>query len=149
MISARDFVLSYSEWFSYIAEHHGHEAVEQLWASISDEFLTHFQNLIAENGFDGMVEHWGRTLTEEDAGCEIKLEHETFRILMHRCPSVGALQEAKHMKMYPRYCEHCVALYARAMADHGFDFVATDIDCEKGRCELVARRSKDSWRKTP
>ena len=58
MISARDFVLSYSEWFSYIAEHHGHEAVEQLWASISDEFLAHFEKLIPLRYVD-VVPDWG------------------------------------------------------------------------------------------
>ena len=71
MISARDFVPCYSEWFSYIAEHYGHSAVERLWSAISDDFLEHFRKLISEKGFDGMVEHWSRTLKEEDADCEI------------------------------------------------------------------------------
>ena len=80
MISARDFVLSYSEWFSYIADHYGDQAVEGLWAALSDEFLLPLRKLIAEKGFEGMVEHWSRTLKEE-SDCDILCDNEW----LHAC----------------------------------------------------------------
>ena len=143
MISARDFVLSYSEWFSYIAEHYGHEAVQELWAAISDEFLGHFRKLVEEKGFGGMVEHWSRTLKEEQADCGIEYETDEFRIVMHNCPSVGMLRDAKWMKKYPRYCEHCLTLYGRVIEDYGFDFDIDHLDQEKGICRIIVRKTKN------
>ena len=140
MISARDFVLSYSEWFSYIAEHHGHAAVEQLWNAISDEFLSHFRKLIAEKGFEGMVEHWSRTLKEEEADCDIQCDNDEFRIIMHKCPSVGMLRDAGWMEKYPRYCEHCFTLYERVVSDYGFDYDIKYHDQDIGVCELIVRK---------
>ena len=144
MISARDFILSYSQWFSYIAEHHGHEAVEELWAAISDEFLLHFRKLIEEKGFEGMVEHWSRTLKEEQADCDIKYENDEFQILMHNCPSVSMVRDAKWMKKYPRYCEHCFILYERVIKDYGFDFNIDYLDQEKGVCRIIVRKSENN-----
>ena len=142
MISARDFVLSYSQWFSYIAEHHGHEAVEELWAAISDEFLGHFRKLVEEKGFAGMVEHWSRTLKEEQADCDIECEDDRFRIVMHNCPSVDMLRDAKWIKKYPRYCEHCFVLYGRVMKDYGFDFDIDYLDQAKGVCRITVRKAE-------
>ena len=141
MISARDFVLSYSEWFSFIAERWGDEAVEELWEAISDNFLTHFRKLIAEKGFDGMVEHWARTLEEEQADCDITVEDGRFQIIMHKCPSVGMLRNAKHIQRYPRYCRHCKVLYGRVMSDYGFQLEIDYIDEDRGVCVLIVRKT--------
>ena len=140
MISARDFVLSYSEWFSFIADRWGDEAVEALWEAISDNFLTHFRRLIAAKGFDGMVEHWTRTLKEEQADCDVTYEDGVFQITMRRCPSVGMLTDARHITKYPRYCHHCKALYGRVLADHGFIFDVDLVDEQRGICTLTATR---------
>ncbi len=139
MISARDFVRSYSQWFSYIAEHHGDEAVEDLWAAISDEFLVPLRKLVAEKGFEGMVEHWSRTLKEEEADCDIICEKNEFRIKMHNCPSVGMIRDTKHMEIYPKYCMHCDVLYGRIIRDYGFDYQVDFIGPEKGVCEIIVR----------
>lgn len=140
MISARDFVLSYSEWFFYIADHYGDEAVEDLWAAISDEFLVWLRELIEEKGFDGMAEHWSRTLKEELADCDIICENNEFRIKMHSCPSVGMIRDARHIKKYPKYCKHCEVLYGRIIEDYGFAFRIDYIDTEKGICEIIVKK---------
>ncbi len=141
MISARDFVLSYSEWFSHIADHHGESSVVCLWSAISDEFLVHFRKLIAEEGFEGMVEHWTRTLKEEHANCDIIHEGDRFEIVMHECPSVGMLRSARHMTKYPQYCYHCETLYGRILKDYGFVLEVEYTDEDKGVCKLKVSKA--------
>ena len=143
MISCRDFVLSYSEWFSIIAEAHGHDDVVRLWEAISDEFLKHLRKLVAEKGIEGMKEHWGRTLVEEDAGCKISSTEDSFTIHMHECPSVGAIRAAKHIRPYPLYCQHCDTLYRRIIEDYGFRYSIEYLDEERGVCRITVHKRDD------
>jgi len=144
MISCTEFILAYNEIFNFLHRRHGREAVRELWVGISDNFLGNLRELVAEEGISGMEKYWTRTLTEEGADYRMFVEDDVFIIEMHRCPSVGTLRNAPHIKKYPDYCEHCGVLYSRIVKDYGFSYQIEYLDPDKGRCRITIRRKPES-----
>ena len=140
MISCTEFILAYNEFFNFLHQRHGKQAVIDLWVEISDSGLGNLRELVAKKGIQGMKEYWRRTLREEGADYTMTANEDTFTIEMHRCPSVGILNNAAHIEKYSDYCAHCKVLYSRIMKDHGFSYQTVYVDQDKGACKITIKR---------
>jgi len=134
MISCTEFIPAYNELFAFIEERHGRQELIRFWEELADEFLHNLRDLVREKGLAGMQEYWTHTLTEEGADQIMTLSEDEFRLEMHQCPSVGILQEDKHLTPFANYCEHCKVLYARVIEPFGYN-VAFEIH-DVGKCTL-------------
>ncbi len=143
MVSCTEFIMAYNELFSYLDEHHGEKSVVKLWCAISDNFLQNLRELVSQKGIEGMKEYWTHTLTEEGAKYSMTAAEDSFTIEMYECPSVGILRRNRHIRRYPKYCQHCDLLYRRIIEDYGFSYEIKFLDQEMGRCRLTVRKKRD------
>lgn len=129
MISCTEFIPLYSEFFKYLEGKGGPDAVMNYWYHISDNSLgdkTNPNSLIslierAENPFEGAVNYWNHTLTEEacDLYKVIDADNHLCYSHMRRCPSRGMHNDLKHIKPYHNYCKHCDIIYQRVLDKYG------------------------------
>ena len=142
MIPCTDFIPAYSELFKFLESKGGVAAVEGFWEYLSDTFLGNLRSEVEQNGLRGCWNYWSHTLNEEAADFSMELDEETgtFRIDMHRCPSMSRLLETQHVEPYHDYCRHCDVLYRRVLEPLGFTY---DIDlskCKEARCSLTVEK---------
>ena len=126
MISCKDFIPAYSEFFKYLEKQHGHQEVLNFWESL---FVPNGKgiplvNYISRAGIRGCYEYWSHSLNEEAADFTMYLNEKRgfFQIVMHHCPSKGRLleqQAATGIPPYPHYCLHC-DYYRAAVEKNGF-----------------------------
>ena len=127
MISCTEFIPLYSEFFKFMEERGGHEAVVRYWEHISDSSIGDKSNphsliaFVEKYGFEGTWRYWSHTLTEE--ACDILRMYDPKRqtgySVMRRCPSKGMLLDMKHLEPYHDYCSHCGVLYPRVLEKYG------------------------------
>ena len=130
MISCTEFIPLYSEFFRFLEEREGHDAVMRYWLFISERNVcnrTNPHSLISalerhkDDPFMGTQEYWGRALAEEASDqieiCDPKARYSVSH--MRHCPSRGRLNELKHIEPYYDYCEHCRVVYAAALEAYG------------------------------
>ena len=144
MISCTDIIPAYSAYFNYLEQTDGSAAVVAFWEYLSDQFLRNLHDLAAEKGLQGCFDYWSHTLNEEAADFVMTLDENegVFTIDMKTCPSKSRLLESKHIKPYPRYCDHCDILYRRVLEPLGFSY---DIDLsriDQAQCTLTVRKIK-------
>jgi len=142
MISCTEFIPAYSELFKFLEQKGGKQAVIAFWEHLSDAFLNNLRELAAKKGLAGCFEYWSHTLSEEAADFKMVLDEENnlFTIEMRKCPSKGRLMEAKHLKSYHAYCEHCDLLYRRVLEPLGFEYKIDLSRCDNAACKLVLRK---------
>ena len=147
MISCTEFICAYNEIFKLLERDHGFDAVRKLWAGIRENFLIELRNFLKEEGLAGAYKYWSRTLTEEDAVCDLKYDDDEGRleIYMKECPSVKRAR-ASARGYYERYCEHCGELYPPLLEAYGISCEWHIIDTEAGICRwiLTSREKSDS-----
>jgi hypothetical protein len=128
MISCTEFIPLYSEFFKYLEERGGHDAVLNYWYYISDNSIgdkTNPNSLASFceklGGFEGAQAYWGHTLTEEACDLYKVYDPEKRFVYSHMryCPSRGMLNNLKHIEPYYDYCEHCKIIYARVLEKYG------------------------------
>lgn len=139
MISCTEFVLAYSELFTFLHERHGKSAVICLWEEIADKFLDDLRELVRLKGLEGMHEYWSRTLGEEGGEYSLLLADDEFRIEMKACPSVATLRKNEHIEPYPEYCQHCSVLYRRVIEPYGYKCNVAVHDPQAGKCTLTVK----------
>ncbi len=146
MISCTEFIPAYNELFNYLEENHGKAAVVDFWNHLSDHFLRNLRELVKEHGLRGCWLYWEKTLREEAADFTMELDEEAgeFSITMHRCPSKARLLEAKHLTMYPDYCEHCDVIYRRVLEPLGFEYELDGSHADQARCRLEVKSKKEN-----
>lgn len=131
MISCTEFIPLYSEFFKFLEEKGGHDAVVKYWLYISDHSIGDKSNpysLISfmerEGGLDGAWSYWKRVVEEE--ACDVfrvyNKEKGYFRSHSRHCPSRGMLNKLEHVEPYYDYCEHCNVLYAPVLKKYGIVF---------------------------
>ncbi len=143
MISCTQFIPFYSEFFRFLEEKDGKEAVIRFWEYLSDLYLQDTLKAEAErHGIRGCWNYWSHSLNEEAADFTMELDEEagTFSIRMHRCPSKGRLLELDHMEPYRDYCEHCDLLYRRVLEPLGYRYEYDMSRCDEARCALTVTR---------
>ena len=139
MISCSEFVPVYSEYFKFLEEEYGKQAVIDFWFEISRDFLGNMRELVSKKGFEGMKEYWMHPLTEEGARFEIEISDRKFTIEMLECPTIGMFEdEIQHIEPYRDYCEHCEYLFGTVIRDCGYDFRLEVLGF--ARCSLSAAK---------
>lgn len=130
MISCTEFVPLYSEFFRFLEEHDGYEAVMRYWRFISGRnvgnranpySLISFLERHRANPLEGAWRYWCRTLSEEASDTiRVYVPQEGYIIgHMRHCPSRGRLNALEHIEPYYDYCEHCGVVYAPALEEFG------------------------------
>ena len=145
MISCTEFIPAYSELFKTLEKLGGIDAVEDFWRYLSEKFLTNLKHLVEQNGIRGCWLYWSHTLNEEAADFTMEFDEEAglFQITMHHCPSKGRLLEYGHVDVYHDYCRHCDLLYRHILEPLGYEYDIDLSECDKARCRLTVRRTKD------
>lgn len=146
MISCTEFIPLYSEFFKYLEEKGGHDAVLEYWYYISDNSIgdkTNPNSLASKcelyGGFDGARAYWGHTLTEEACDLlEVSDDKNRFKYShMRHCPSRGMLNDLKHVEPYYDYCEHCNVIYARVLEKYGVEYLRDDSAKANAECRSI------------
>lgn len=143
MIGCSEFCGYYDWTFEWLRRNYGEEAVAKYWLdAISLDSQVHARELIIPKGIQGMVEYWGHTLAEEEAGytCVCDEAAGYYRIDMFACPSRGYNLEHGY-EYYHDYCDHCMGWIEPLLRDAGF-VVHTDHN-HQGQCWLEVRRATD------
>lgn len=143
MISCRDFIPAYSEFFKYLERQHGHEEVLSFWEQlfVPDGKGIPLVNFVAKSGIRGCYEYWAHSLNEEAADFTMYLNEKRgfFQIVMHHCPSKGRLLELKAntgVEPYPYYCHHC-DYYRSAVEMHGLKYLFNATDVDRAACTIL------------
>ena len=142
MISCTEFIPAYSELFKFLHAQGGKDEVIRFWEHLSDSLLTNLRDLAAAKGVAGCFEYWSHTLTEEAADFRMVVDEEkgVLETEMRHCPSMGRLNELKHIEPYEHYCEHCDTLYRRVLEPLGFEYHIDLSTCKEARCKLSLKK---------
>lgn len=130
MISCTEFVPLYSEFFRFLEEREGHDAVMRYWLFISDRnvgnrtnpySLISFLERYKANPLEGAWCYWRRTLSEEASDAIRVFVPKDGYIIAHmrHCPSRGRLNALEHIEPYYDYCEHCGVVYTPVLGEFG------------------------------
>lgn len=143
MISCTEFIPLYSEFFKYLEEKGGHDAVLEYWYYISDNSIgdkTNPNSMAYKcdrlGGYEGARAYWGHTTTEE--ACDIfavrndKAKYSYSH--MRYCPSRGMLNSLEHVEPYYDYCEHCKIIYSRVLEKYGVVYERDHSKIDNAEC---------------
>lgn len=143
MISCTDFILSYSELFSYLDSHYGRQEVDRYWESI---FTPDGNNnplilFVQKEGIRGCMSYWSGTLNEEAADFTLYLNEKAgwFLLAMHNCPSKGRLlkfADTLGIKPFRDYCLHCDH-YRAAIEKVGLNYTYNFVGMDKASCSIL------------
>ncbi len=143
MISCKDFIPAYSEFFKYLEKAHGHGEVLRFWESLftPDGKGIPLVKYIANAGIRGCYDYWAHSLNEEAADFTMYLNEKRgfFQLIMHHCPSKGRLleqQAATGLAPYPHYCLHC-DYYRAAVEKHGLKYLYNFTGIDRAACSIL------------
>ncbi len=120
MIGVQDFFGVYDWTFRYIADNWGEAALHHYWGTyIAFHSQEHAYDLIREKGIEGMMQYWGHTLTEEEAGYRFERGENFLRTEMFDCPAKRWLREHDSHE-YHDYCAHCYGWVEPMLEAAGF-----------------------------
>ena len=143
MISCKDFIPAYSEFFKYLEEKHGHGEVLAFWESlfVPDGKGIPLVKFVAKSGIRGCFDYWAHSLNEEAADFTMYLNEKRgfFQIVMHHCPSKGRLlelQDETGIAPYPHYCLHC-DYYRGAVEKHGLKYLYNFTGVNRAACSIL------------
>lgn len=143
MISCKDFIPAYSEFFKYLERAHGHGEVLAFWESlfVPDGKGIPLVNFVAKSGIRGCFDYWAHSLNEEAADFTMYLNEKRgfFQIVMHHCPSKGRLlelQDETGIAPYPHYCLHC-DYYRGAVEKHGLKYLYNFTGVNRAACSIL------------
>lgn len=138
MIGCSEFCGHYCYTFEWIRARAGEEALREYWTeAVARDSQQHAADLIIPQGIEGMVQYWGHTLAEEEAGYVSAYDaggesgKPYYRIDMFACPSLG-YNLAHGYSYYHDYCSHCMGWLQDIMDRAGF-VIHHDHD-HRGRC---------------
>lgn len=143
MISCKDFIPAYSEFFKYLEKEHGHQEVLDFWNALftPDGKGISLVNYVEKSGIRGCFEYWAHSLNEEAADFTMYLNEKRgfFQIIMHHCPSKGRLLEQKEktgIPPYEHYCLHC-DYYRLAVEKHGLKYLYNFTGVDNAACSII------------
>ncbi|MBE6957262.1 MAG: hypothetical protein E7450_07410 [Ruminococcaceae bacterium] len=148
MISCTEFVPLYSEFFRFLEEREGFDAVMRYWLFISGRnvgnranpySLSSFLERYKDNPLEGAWKYWCRALSEE-ASDVIRVynpkENYIFGRMRH-CPSRGRLNALEHIEPYHAYCEHCGVVYAPTLKEFGLVMERDHSKVDRAECRSL------------
>ena len=142
MISCTEAIHAYNEFFWFLEERHGKEAVETFWRFTADASFEEPRRRIAAGGLDAIYEYMRTAWSEEGDVFDIERDDKGITVMVHNCSSVRKLRKAKHVKRYPDYCGHCRPMYQKLFGELGYDFQIDNIDPAMGICRIRVEERK-------
>lgn len=144
MISCTEFILSYSELFTYLEKHYGRGEVDNFWEYLFEPTGDGIPliNFVKKEGIRGCFSYWKGTLSEEASDVTMYLNEKAgwCMIRMHHCPSKGRLLKMKEeigIEPYHDYCFHCDH-YRAAIEEVGLNYTFNFMGIENASCsELI------------
>lgn len=148
MISCTEFIPLYSEFFRFLEEREGHDAVMRYWLFIAGRnvcnranpnSLISFLEKYRENPMEGAWRYWCRTLAEEASDTIRIYDPKGNYVLSHmrHCPSRGRLNALKHIEPYYDYCAHCGVVYSPALEEFGLVMERDDSGVATAECKSM------------
>jgi len=139
MISCTEFIPAYSEFFKYIDQKSGRQAVYDCWNALFQPGNSPLDGRIAKYGrLAGCWENWYVVYTEE--ACDNTMlynEEEGWLVAcMHHCPSKGRFKKLGYMEPFEEYCKHCDG-YDIVFKKHGVGHVMDYRGNECAKCREV------------
>ena len=139
MISCTEFIPAYSEFFKYIDEKSGRQAVYDFWDALFQPGNSPLDAMITQYGrLRGCWENWYVVYTEE--ACDNTMlcnEEEGWMVgCMHHCPSKGRFQKLGYMEPFEEYCKHCDS-YDIVFRKHGVGHAMDYRGSECAKCREV------------
>ena len=125
MLGCHDFCGYYDWTFRHVAEHHGTEAVKDLWAdAIGGESQSHYLQAALQAGLRGLYHTWVKTGEDESCDWTFTLDEQrnVLRWDMRRCPSKGLLLQ-NDLNAHDDYCDHCMGWIVPLLAKAGVEIV--------------------------
>lgn len=148
MISCTEFILSYSELFSFLEKNYGKDEVERFWTYLftPDGKGIPLINFLEKEGIRGCYSYWMGTLNEEAADFTMYLNEKEgwFKTQMHHCPSKGRLLKFRDeigITPYPDYCLHCDH-YRESIEKVGLNYLYDFCGTDKASCTLLVTDPK-------
>jgi len=136
LISCIEFVPIYSEFFKFLDERHGKQAVIDFWVAFSDKYLKPMRALIEEKGLSGIEEYWNRTLSESGGKYDIKKTEDGIVLDILNCPTIGVFRkEFSYLEPYTDYCDHNEHIFGTMIKDCGYSFKHEVLDF--GVCRIT------------
>lgn len=143
MISCTEFILSYSELFTFIEEKYGREEVDRFWRYLFEPAGSGIPliNFVKKEGIRGCFSYWAGTLNEEAADFTMYLNEKAgwFQIVMHCCPSKSRLLKLKDeigIVPYHDYCLHCDS-YRLAAEQVGLKYIYNFTGTDHAACSML------------
>ena len=139
MISCTEFIPAYSEFFKYIDQNSGRQAVYDFWNDLFQPENSPLDGLITEHGrLRGCWENWYAVYTEEACDNTMLYNEEEgwLASCMHHCPSKGRFQKLGYMEPFDEYCKHCDS-YDIVFKKHGIGHVMDYRGNECAKCREV------------
>lgn len=143
MISCTEFIPAYSELFTYLDEHYGHQEVERFWTYLFAPTGAGIPliNFAKKDGLRGCWNYWCGTLSEEAADCTRYFNEKAGWIFsnMHHCPSKGRLLKLEKeigIKPYYDYCSHC-DYYRSHLEAVGLGWIRCHVNVDKASCSSL------------
>lgn len=148
MISCTEFIPLYSEFFRFLEEREGHDAVMRYWIFIAKRNVCNRANpnsLISsleqykENPMEGAWRYWCRTLAEEASDTIRIYDPKGNYVISHmrHCPSRGRLNALEHIEPYYDYCAHCGVVYSPALEEFGLAMARDDSGVANAECKSM------------
>ena len=143
MISCTEFILSYSELFTYLEDARGRQEVDRFWNYLFEPTGDGIPliNYVEKEGIRGCFSYWSGTLNEEAADFTMYLNEKAgwFLNVMHHCPSKGRLLTAKDdigIVPYHDYCLHCDC-YRQSIQKVGLEYIYNFNGIDHAACSLL------------
>lgn len=143
MISCTEFILSYSELFTYLEDTRGRQEVDRFWDYLFEPTGDGIPliNFVKKEGIRGCFSYWAGTLNEEAADFTMYLNEKAgwFLNVMHHCPSKGRLLTAREdigIVPYHDYCLHCDS-YRKSIEKVGLKYIYNFNGIDHAACSLL------------
>jgi len=143
MISCMDTIYAYNEFFLFLQERHGREAVEEFFEYVADISFQDARREIPGKGIDAVYKYLYNAWTGEGDVLDFECDETSVTITVHNCSSIRKLRKAKHIKRYHNYCGHCAPMYTKLFDELGFDFEIVNTNPELGMCRIKVSEKQE------
>ncbi|MCE9591209.1 MAG: hypothetical protein K8S99_11870 [Planctomycetes bacterium] len=124
MLGCHEFCGYYDWTFRHMRQHHGQQAVRDLWEhAIGRDSQMHYLLAGKDRGLAGLYDCWVKTGEDEHCDWTFTLDEErnVLRCDMRKCPSKGFLIE-NDLANDEDYCDHCAGWIKPMLAELGLTF---------------------------
>jgi len=131
----KSFIKFYNATFKFILKLGGLDKLIEYFRKVCPLLIEDLDAFVAKDGISGAARYWNKVLPAEHAEYDLKHDDKELVLIMHRCPSVNALDEPCR-----EYCRHCSIMYGDLFKKHGYKFELQKRGPDK--CTIKIRRAE-------